>query len=609
MSEPVLKTKVNRDHTTLERRMNAWDKTLAFFNPRAAGRNMLAREALIQLGYNDVSGRRSSSGGMYGNAAGESWNANRDRLKSMWDARDACKFDFIGGMMARITLYVCGIITHSSNTGDEGTDEAYDEYWKNWSGEEVADDGLTQCDITGRHTLAKMVQLAFLEYLIDGDHGIIEVDPALSPTGVFCLQNIEADRIGSPLEAQVEENYIGGVGLDPETGRVQFYRVFKRTRMNMWEDPQPKPVDAFIHVWDADRTDEYRGRTKLLRLLNDARDIREWIEAEKIAGKTQSQFAAIFGVKDPFSTQGPAAWKNNPSSGTPIQDANFGKILKAAEGEVFSMLAPPSRPSGGFMAFVQLLIRKMATSLDLPYGFLWDLATLGGVTARIEVQQALRKIQYWQKNIIVEKILTRVRNKVISQGIARQELPPHPNWKRHGWHFGPWISTDVGYEAEVDSQSISFGTGDIAEVIAKHGKTPRQVFSSNAATANVAISVGTENEMPVEVFAPGMFPTITQQRAAMVDSTQPPPLPPPPGSIEALDVKGVQELLKLIQSVKDGKMDHDSCVATLKLTFHLSQKQAEDITPPNPTKKEIEAAQPAPARPQQVNSPKPKPKR
>src|SRR6266478_1741033 len=106
-------------------------------------------------------------------------------------------------------------------------------------------------------------------FLVDGDHGLLEIDPQFSPTGEFCLQSIEADRIGSPLESQVQENYIGGVGIDPENGRIQFYRIFKRTRTNQYLDPQEVAADKFIHVFDGERADEYRGRTKLLRLLND----------------------------------------------------------------------------------------------------------------------------------------------------------------------------------------------------------------------------------------------------------------------------------------------------------------------------------------------------
>ena len=538
-----------------DERLTLVDRVIGFFDPVQKLVRMKARhiEHQFSFGYNDEPEKRSKSGGLFGQASAETWRSNRDRLKSMWDARDLCRFEFIGGMMARIVLYVCGKFNSRSLTGEEQVDQAYDDFWKGWCGDQPNDDDTVRCDISGRHRLAKMVQMAFWGFLVDGDHGFIEVAPLESPTQEFCLQSIEADRIGSPLDQQVQENYIGGITLDPITGRIGSFRVYRRTRTNQYLDPRDIPYNSFIHLFDADSSDQYRGRTKLLRLLNDSRDIREWIDFEKMVGKTQSQFAALIGLKDPFK-DGAAAWSGKTEQGTPTQPAQWGQILRMAEGEVFNMLAPPSRPSGAFLAFVQVLIRKMAVSLDLPYGFLWDLATLGGVTARIEVQQAMRRIEYWQELLKI-KVLNRVRNKVIAQGIANQFLPPHPLWRKVEWHFGPSIITDVGYDMDADIAATSHGITRISDITAKHGKSPREVFMSNAQTAQEAIQVGSEFGLPVEAFAAGLFPAITEQRAAFISGPVP---PPPPGSIEALGDKGVKQLIDVLKAVGEGKMDRDA---------------------------------------------------
>jgi capsid protein len=576
-----------------DQRLTLADRVIGFFNPVQKLVRIKAREIEHQFsfGYNDFPERRSPSGGLYSQAAAETWRSNRDRLKAMWDARDLCKFEFIGGMMSRIVLYVCGKFHSRSLTGEEQIDQAYDDYWLGWCGDQPNEDGTIRCDITGRHRFGKLVQMSFLGFLIDGDHGFIEVDPQFSPTQEFCVQPVEADRIGSPLDQQVQENYIGGISLDPISGRIASYRIYRRTRTNQYLDPQEVPFGAFVHLHDAERPDEYRGRTKLLRLLNDARDIREWVEAEKMAGKTQSQWAALIGLRDPFSKEGAAAWTGKTEKGTPTQQAEWGKILRMAEGEVFNMLAPPSRPSGAFMAFTEMIIRKMAVSLDLPYGFLWNLATLGGVTARIEVQQALRRIEYWQELLKI-KVLNRVRQKVIAQGIANQLLPPHPLWKKVEWHFGNSIQTDVGYDMDADIAATQHGIAKISDITAKYGKSPREVFLSNAQTANEAIQVGAEMGMPVESFAPGLFPMLTEQRASFIAGPVP---PPPPGSFEALGDKGIKQLVDILTAVGDGKLDPDSAKNTLKTVFHIPDKIAENMVP-EPDLKVIKALHP-PAKP------------
>lgn len=575
-----------------DQRLSTWDRVVGYFSPVQKIVRMKAREIEHQFsfGYNDNYERRSTSGGLFGHASAETWRSNRDRIKAMWDARDLAKFEFIGGMMARVALYTVGKVHSRSLTGDEQIDQMYDDYYHGWCGDEPNEDGSVKCDLSGRNRWLKMIQVGFLGFLIDGDHGWIEVDPSI--TGEFCLQAVEADRIGSPLEQLVQENYVGGVGLDPETGRIGFYRIFQRSRTNQYKNPTEIPFGSFIHLHDPDRPDEYRGRTKLLRLLNDARDIREWIESEKIAGKTQSQWAALVGLKDPFNNTGATAWTDKTVDGTPTQRAEWGKILRMAEGEVFSMLAPPARPSGAFMEFIQVIIRKMSVSLDLPFGFLWDLATLGGVTARIEVQQALRRIEYWQQ-LLIHKVLNRVRQKVIARGIALGILPPHPLWRKAEWHFGLSIQTDVGYEMEADIAAVSAGLIPVSDVTGKYGKSPRQVFLSNATTANEAIQIGAETNVPVEVFARMLYPDITEQKAAMVTG----PVPPPkPGTFEAIGDKGVKQLVEILKAVGDGKLDPDSAKNTLKKVFGIPENIADQMIP-EPDLSIIKALHPKPAAP------------
>jgi capsid protein len=574
-------------------RLTTWDKVVSFFNPVQGIVRLRAREMEHQFsyGYNDDNWQRSSSGGLFAHASAETWRSNRDRLKAMWDARDLVQFEFVGGMIARIVLYTCGKLTSNSETGDSQVDEAYNTYWKGWCGDEPSEDGTTRCDITGRHRLLKLAQMGLAGFIVDGDFGYLEVSPEFSPTKEYCLQAIEADRIGSPLEQLVQEDYVGGVGLDVDTGRVQFYRLFKRSRTNQYTKIGEIAPQDFIHIHDPDRPDEYRGRTKLLRCLNLARDIREWSAAEMQAGKTQSQWAALIGIKDPFNHTA-KEWTDKTPEGTPTQKAQWGQLLRMAEGEVFSMLAPPSRPTGAFMEFVQFSLRKLAVSLDLPFGFLWDLATLGGVTARIEVQQAQRKIEYWQEQILINKFLNRVRQKVIAQGIANEQLPPHPLWRKCSWHFGLSIQTDVGYEAEADIGMATTGIVPMAEIIAKYGHTPREVWRSNVSTINSAIEEGAAGGLPVETIARGLMPDVTAQKAAMVTG---PVAPPEPGTIEAVGDKGVKQIIDLIKGVGEGKIDRDAAINTLEHSYGVERSIAEGMIPEEPSKAKLQMLNPKPA--------------
>ncbi|MEA3209043.1 MAG: hypothetical protein QOE70_2100, partial [Chthoniobacter sp.] len=357
--------------------------------------DLKATEKFLQFSsYGEKSWQRGGSGGQSKNAASESWKKHKDRIKAMWDARDLCCHDWIGGALGKVVVYVVGDLECKSNTGDPQIDALYDAYFHAWCGDEEDGDGFYPCDITGRHRFIKLVQLALLAMLVDGDHGFVI---RLEGEGIK-LQSIEADRIGSPMDAQQTETYIGGFTIDADTGRPITIRIYNRTRHGQYNHPVEIEPERFVHVWDPDRVDQYRGVTALLRLLEDCRDLRETLESEKIAIKDQSQYVGA--VSSKLGRNGAGDWEDDPVTGTKSQTAMWGKWLRLGEGESVNFLTPSSRPSGAFLAFMQILIRKMAISLKLSYGFLWDLAMLGGVSQRVEVRGDERQINHWQRILV-----------------------------------------------------------------------------------------------------------------------------------------------------------------------------------------------------------------
>ena len=545
------------------------------------------KSRLLEFGYNDVPERRGRAKPVAQTGA-ESWVRNRDRYRAMADARESAEFDFIGGVINRITKYVCGKLHVQSATGVPEIDAAYDEYFHNWCGDERAEDGTTMCDLSGRHRFIKQVQMAFRGYMIDGDHGLLEVQPQLSPTGGYCLQSIESDRIGSPNDSSTDEDKIGGIKIDVNTGRILTYDIWQRTRTGSYQNKQEVEAESFIHVIDPERPDEYRGRTKLLGLLNDMRDIREWIEAEKIAGKVQAQWAAIIASKDPFNNVGPDAWTGKTAEGTPTMQADWGKIWKAGAGESISMLAPSARPSGAFMSFIQFLMRKMATRLEISYGFMWDMSLLGGANVRIELESDQRMISHWQENILENRILNRVRQKVIAQGIAQRVLPPHPLWKKAMWHFGRQCTADTSYSMDADVQGVLHGLIPISEVMAKYDLSPGEVFASNFKTANTLITEGAKAGLPGETIARGIFANITNEKAAF--NTEAPIPPPPPLSIQAVGKDGIKLIIEVMEKVGEGTIDRESGIAQLIEGYGCSRAEAERVIPEEPAEEDLNRA-------------------
>jgi capsid protein len=102
----------------------------------------------------------------------------------------------------------------------------------------------------------------------------------------------------------------------------------------------------------------------------------------------------------------------------------------------------------------------MANGLNLPYAFVWDMTQFGGVTARLEVEQARRAFDKHQQNLI-ERVLDPIKNAVIRRAIARGELPMTPNkpnaYKNGRWQFGSYITADLGNEVNANISLIQNG--------------------------------------------------------------------------------------------------------------------------------------------------------
>ncbi len=240
------------------------------------------------------------------------------------------------------------------------------------------------------------------------------------------------------------------------------------------------------------------------------------------------------------------------------------------------------------MGFIETKIRMMAHSLGLSFGMVWDLATLGGVSQRLEVQADLRKIQYWQKNILENLILNRVRNKVIAQGIATGMLQPSPGWKQCSFSYGPFLTSDLGYEASADVELLTHGIGDVDETISKHtGKSAAELFKANAAVALKALNAGANAGLPVEAFAAGQYPQITNQKAAFDTPPQP---APPPLSAQAIGDKALKDVLDLQIAVGDGKIDRDSAIQTLIYKYGVPRQIAEKVIPDEPATEDLNRA-------------------
>lgn len=484
-------------------RLNIFDKIVASISPEAGVRRLVARQKLTYFQYEGAQNTRARGNPPILQAT-ESQRNQYDRIKLMRNAQDLeDNVGFVKSILLKMSTYVCGELRYQARTGDPKIDEQYEDYLENW---------FKICDITGRHTFRELVRLALISTIRDGDMGFIIVRQDGQPLRVQC---VEADRIGEALSPQMLPNYFGGITVD-QNGRPLSYRVFQRTETGSYINPKEIPADSFVHVFDPKRLDQYRGITAFHAAINTLRDIKEILENEKMGVKWATSQAGVI----TSATGGDESGYDFDETGTDpngnairTQTTENGALTILSPGEDFKAFSY-DRPSPSFQGFLKTLYREVALSLDLPYGFVYDMSELGGPTARLESAQAQRTFRRWE-TILEDKAIDRLKNLALADGIQRGEIPATKAWMKGKWMFPAHPTIDVGRESKANLDENRQGAKSLADIYSEQGKDSeeelRQIAKEQKLIKDLAVEFGitpqdislkTPNGNPIESAKP-----------------------------------------------------------------------------------------------------------
>ena len=550
---------------------NFLERTIATFAPERAVRRAHAREVMHHFGYDGARPSRLRNGtGVSGKDGGsaETLRLSRDRVNLMREARDMERnFGLIAGILDRIATYVTHRLQYQARTGDPDINTQYEAYFHDWCG--VA-------DVTGRHRFRTLLELALRGMIRDGDFGFNLVKSG----GSLRLQSIEADRLGSAKETgrSADANYLNGVLIN-DLGQPTHYRIFKRhPKLDRYTFEADLPAEQFIHLFRPTRVDQYRGVSALASALPHARDLYELYGLAKQRAKFASMWSGFIRSRDPVGG-GAGQWDTN-TDGAATKPNNLtaaaGKVARLREDE--DIVFPPamSEPSGAFMALAETLIREIAAGVDLPYGFVYDMSALGGVSSRIVTRQAQRKIEHWQ-TLLEDQVCNRVRDQVLANGIARGDIPAHKAWRTGVWGWGAHITADVGHETSARISELQYGLNTMTSALAERGEDFEEVMQARAREVTRLQTIAAEQNVPIELILDSK-PNATALLAAMNTPAEK-EAKPLPGLIGKYGERGVKPLLDVLEQVGSGVIDRESGIQTLVDLYGLTLEQAQKIVP------------------------------
>jgi len=468
-------------------------KAISFVSPKAALDRMVNQAKLRNFGRFDSALTSEKRGISRGVSGGEDTAGTRERFALIRAARDlADNFPPVRSLLLKFATYVSGRIAYQARTGNREADTAIERYWQKWCND---------CDFLGRHNFTTLLQLAVTAMLRDGDCGFIIVRDKED----LKLQSVEADRIGSPYDRTDTDKYIGGINVD-DYGRPVSYTIFTRTINNQYISPVDIVAKEFIHLFDAARLDEYRGRSAFATALNATRDLQEAIKAEVQAIKYASYQSGVITTESGAADAGDYFARGNSNDQGQVarlQSLDPGTVNYLSAGEKMEMFKS-DRPTGAFGEFIRLVQAHICMAVGLPYGFAFD-ADKSGPMARMEAAMAERTFLRW-RGLLEGQFLNRIKNVILLDAASRGLIPDSEYLLDGRWCWPAKVSIDYGREARADIELWKAGLKTAGQIYSDMGEDYEEALRARAKEAAMIVALGAEMDIPSEYISDSIIP-------------------------------------------------------------------------------------------------------
>jgi capsid protein len=502
-----------------------YERAIAAVAPGYAMGRLQARVQRHLFEYQAAQADRLYKPKTWGDAA-ESSSTARSRTTMMWEALDLVEnFPAAKAVCSKYGTFLTPT-EYAPATGNRDYDKLLAEWFHDWC---------RVCDVTGRHSFKKLVQLATEMRPAYGDCGFAlrRVDKELR------LQLVSGDRIGNPNEATMPELgdggfYFSGV-IANSYGAPTAYRIFRVESSGMYSNPEDIPASQFFHYFDPFRADQYRGVTDFHPVAKTMRMLKEILEAEQVGVRFASQQAALV-----FTERGAAPSRNvfTPANAATMangeqpkhEQTDIGTIRYLYTGDRVETM--PSRPGSAFGGFVQTLMQDIALGLGgYPAGVLWGTQDFKGPSVRAEFAQADR-VNARHQGILCDKVLEPIKNAAILDAIARGEVPAPDRASgesfeesviratRGTFRFPPRLTIDVGRESQARISELLNGAGSLTEIAAEDGKDAYTRLEEKAQTAAWVGELAKKYSVPeTAIILPGgQLPSTPSAAAAVGDA-------------------------------------------------------------------------------------------
>jgi lambda family phage portal protein len=318
------------------------------------------------------------------------------------------------------------------------------------------------CDAARQNDFADLQQLAFLSLLMDGD--VFAAMPVISRDGNpydLRVMLIEADRVCDPLNMDTSKRIYQGVETGPNGEVVAYHVCNQHPLSNGFIASEPKKwerVKAFgdktgrrniLHVMDSERIGQSRGVPVLAPIIEAAKQLGRYTEAELVAAVVAGMFTVFLATENPNAPPGedsiPFDDQIDAEDETTVELGN-GSVVTLGPNEK-AQIANPGRPYSGFEMFANAICRQMGAALELPYEILVKQFTASYSASRASLLEAWKMFKA-RRSWFVKDFCQPIYEEVITEAVAKGRLCAPGFWlapeTRKAWLRAEWYGPTQG---------------------------------------------------------------------------------------------------------------------------------------------------------------------
>lgn len=289
--------------------------------------------------------------------------------------------------------------------------------------------------------------------LIDGDTLSVLTE---SQSGIARIMFYEAHQLGNAETELDQSQWIDGVRVTPQNQPVA-YRLLT--------DEGTKSVDIpasdAVFYCQYRRPGRARGEPAMRHAINHLLDRSETLGYLKTSGKNSAQIGYQV-VRTPGFT-GPAALPSLGQGPQPVilpdgttkvmveEAYKGGKIPVMNPGEEIKMLLD-QRPHPNQLEFLDHLVRDISWGFNCAPDLLWNMAKLGGATARYVLADAQQTLIEPNQELLADQFCSRfwlyyiakeMKRSRESKGATGLRQCQDPEWWKHGWQPQQKLTVDI----------------------------------------------------------------------------------------------------------------------------------------------------------------------